>query len=54
VAQSSFVSSRLEVGIAGRDAIVGTVVPFWNWRKFVQRPADEMQLGSNVEIASKR
>jgi hypothetical protein len=25
-----FVSSRLEVG---RNAIVGTVVPFWNWRK---------------------
>jgi hypothetical protein len=25
-----FVSSKLEVGVAGRNTIVGTVVPFWN------------------------
>jgi hypothetical protein len=25
-----FVSSKLEVGVAGKNTIVGTIVPFWN------------------------
>jgi len=41
-------------GVCRKGCDCGNVVPFWNWRKSVPRPADEMQLGSNVGIASQR